>query len=242
MTDPNTTPTTGAGDPPTAAPEGVAPEGVAPDAGVPDAGAPEAGALEAGPLGAPAAPEPAPDANGGWSGPPSSPWPGQPTAAQPAPRKRSPALVIGIIVVLVAILGAVLYFTRNNVEANDLAVGTCFDVPNGDTVSTVTQHPCTEAHDAEVFSVSQYTAPDGTYPDSSAFDDYAATTCEPAFESYVGETIDASPYDVGYIFPSSDTWGNGDRQITCYATNVDGSKLSQSIKGSGSGSGTPASS
>ena len=133
----------------------------------------------------------------------------------------------GIIAFLVIVLWAV----RDNVSADDLAVGTCFDVPSRDIdISTVTRQECTAEHDAEVFHLAEYTG--ATYPISLSLDRFIDETCVPAFATYVGEDYDANvDLSIGYFYPNRDGWEDGDRSVTCYAARLDGSKLTRSVKG-----------
>lgn len=154
-------------------------------------------------------------------GPPSSP------AAAKSGRLR-PVIIIGVIVAFLAI---VLFVVRNNVAADDLKVGDCFNSPNGTTVKTVEKHPCTESHNAEVIFVGQYT--DGsTYPISLSLDRFIESACAPAFESYVGRVVDSEPaLSIGYFHPTRDGWDGGDRTITCYVAQPDESPMTKSLKG-----------
>jgi hypothetical protein len=154
-----------------------------------------------------------------------------PAVEPPAPVKQPgkwrvaiPFLVIG------GFLAFVLWSVRDNQSADDLAVGTCFDVPTETTISTVTKRACTETHDAEVFHNVEYASDSDTYPISLSMDSFVTDTCGPIFEAYVGETFEDSDLTIGYFYPSFDGWDDGDRTVTCYARNVDETKLTQSVK------------
>ena len=150
-----------------------------------------------------------------------------PPAAKP-PSKMRAYITIGVIAVFLAI---VLYAVRNNQDAGDLAVGTCFDVPTSADFSTVEKVECTAAHDAEVVFVTEYKDGDA-YPIQSAIDDFLATNCFPAFESYVGEPFMTSEaFDMSYFKPTSDAWKDGERTFTCYVHDINGAKLTKSVKG-----------
>jgi hypothetical protein len=160
--------------------------------------------------------------------------PGEPTSpgapADPASArsgKLRPVITIGVIVAFLAI---VLFVVRNNVAADDLKVGDCFNIPNGTTVKTVEKHPCTEGHNAEVIFVGEYT--DGsTYPISLSLDRFIESSCAPAFETYVKRAIDSQPeLSVGYFHPTRDGWDAGDRTITCYISQPDESPMTESLK------------
>jgi hypothetical protein len=174
------------------------------------------------------------------AGPPSAPpgvapyvSPEAPPTTPPAPAGRTftgwrALLIIGVILLPLA---AILWVVKDNAAAGDLKVGDCFDVPEKSSVSTVTHHPCTEAHTGEVFLVADYT--EGTaYPISLSLDRFIRTTCAPAFEAYVGQDVDSHPdLTIGYFYPSRDGWTNGDRGITCYATREDSGQMTTSVKG-----------
>ena len=155
--------------------------------------------------------------------------PPPPAAAPPQASRRRTYIVIAVIVVF---LGIVLFAVRDNQSAKDLAIGTCFDRPSGSTITTVVKHACTEAHDAEVFHVAEYT-PAGSYPGNVAFDAYIDGACSPVFESYVGESVDASAdLTYGWYSPTEEGWNNGIHKFTCYAARKDEAKLTQSVKNS----------
>jgi hypothetical protein len=189
---------------------------------------------ESAPGGAGSPHTPANSASEGPVQPPS----GQPPSAQPPspeagttgkqPGKwRAPIIIVGIV----AFLAIVLFVVRNNVAADDLKVGTCFDIPNGTSIQTVEQHPCNESHNAEVIFVGEH---DGTtYPISLALDRFVEDNCAPAFETYVGTDIESSAdLAMGYLYPDRDGWESGDRTITCYVGRSDESPMTESLKGS----------
>ena len=165
--------------------------------------------------------EPVPGAPDVPAEPPSSPAP----AAQGG--KWRPIVIIGAIVVFLAV---VLFAVRNNVSADDLAVGDCFNIPNGTSIQTVEKAPCTESHNGEVFFVGEYTG--DSYPISLSLDSYIDEECVPAFEAYVGRAVDSEPeLSIGYFYPSRDGWDGGDKTITCYVAQPDESPMTESLKG-----------
>ncbi|HEX7222637.1 MAG TPA: septum formation family protein [Candidatus Limnocylindrales bacterium] len=158
--------------------------------------------------------------------------PDQPTnpAADATARKSGGRGAVIIVGVIVAFLAIVLFIVRNNVAADDLAVGDCFNIPTATSIQTVEKQPCTESHNAEVIFVGDH---DGTtYPISLTLDSYIEDNCVPAFETYVGRSIDSDPeLSVGYFYPSRDGWDDGDRTITCYISQPDESPMTESLKG-----------
>ena len=164
--------------------------------------------------------------------PPAAEAPTPPYAAPPAdaPAKRGGKGAIIIVGILIAFIAIVLFIVRNNVAADDLAVGDCFNIPNGTSIQTVEKHPCNESHNAEVIFVGEYTG--DSYPISLSLDSYIDDSCVPAYESYVGRSIDAEPeLSLGYFYPSRDGWDSGDKTITCYISQPDESPMTESLKG-----------
>jgi Septum formation len=152
----------------------------------------------------------------------------------PPPAKRpSKVRTYASIAVLAVILGGVLYLVRNNTNADDLTVGACFDRPTaGQDFSTVEKHECTEAHDAEVVFIAEYTSGGATLPIKLTLDSFVSDSCVPAIERYTGRSADAiDDLGLGYISPNDDGWKSGDRTITCYVYNLDDSKLTKTVKG-----------
>ncbi len=161
--------------------------------------------------------------------PPPAPTP--PTAPPPAnpPSKMRTYITFGVIAVIVAVLA---FFISQNQSANDLAIGQCFDEPASATgITTVVKHECTEAHDAEVIHVAEYTGGDA-FPIQLSIDSFIDETCVPVFATYVGEPFEtATEYDLGYFYPDRESWDDGDRTFTCYVMRVDDAKLTQTVKG-----------
>jgi len=72
---------------------------------------------------------------------------------------------------------------------------------------------------------------DAAYPTDAAWLESVRSTCVPAFNSYTGRDFDTDPdRDIGYLVPTIDGWGDGDREMSCYATRVDEAPTSESIK------------
>ncbi len=259
MTDPFTPGGAGLPDQPPNPPAAAQPE---PDAATPDEGGAGFGmplgmtdmptsAASGDTGGSPAGEPPAAPGStlGGWGQAPPAGWvPGSaPGGALPGGPALTPASgrrpgvskrLIGIVVVVVLIAAAFFVFRdRLSAAPGDLRVGDCFDVPTAaseaDVISTVQQHPCTETHTGEVFFVATYTGPDATYPAITDFDNFANTTCTPAFQAYVGIDLDSSPdLSAGYFYPPEDGWNSGDRTILCYIERTDSGPMTKSAKDS----------
>jgi hypothetical protein len=158
---------------------------------------------------------------------PDAPPPDAPPRSAAQAGKKRPVIIIGVIVAFLAI---VLFAVRNNVAADDLKVGDCFNTTDKTTFQTVETQPCTQSHNAEVIFIGEYSG--DTYPISLSLNRYIDDSCVPAFESYVGRAIDSEPaLSIGYFYPDRDGWNSGDRTITCYLAQPDKSPMTKSLKG-----------
>jgi hypothetical protein len=153
-----------------------------------------------------------------------------PATARPTAGRWRALLVLAL---LVGFLVVVLFTVKDNTSANDLKVGDCFDIPTATSVQTVTHHQCTEPHTAEVFMVADYTGSPMDTPLTLLIDDFVGATCDPAFTTYVGDSLEDSPdLSIGYLYPDDDAWKAGNRSITCYVVKTDQGSMSSSLKGS----------
>lgn len=112
--------------------------------------------------------------------------------------------------------------------------GDCFDDPaSEDTeVEELSAVPCSEPHDNEIYHT--FDLPDGDYPGTDTIFDVAYEEClGDAFTAYVGIVWDESDLDVFPVTPTAASWGVGDRTVYCAAFNLDLSKLSGSVRGTG---------
>ncbi len=173
----------------------------------------------------------APDPTGGIA-PPTLP----PVRRRSPLRQFSGLIVIVVVAVIVVGLGF-LFRDRVTGQAADLQVGDCFDIPAdasaSATVNDVLHHPCTDAHEGEVFAVLTYPGDSSAvYPTQDAFDAFAAAQCGPAFTSYTGLALSApTNLEGSYLFPTPDGWtSNDDRKITCYLDDSTGQPLTQSMR------------
>jgi len=155
-------------------------------------------------------------------------FPGAPVV--PVKKKPNVKLIVGIVVVVVIVVGLLAFFTRGNVAAKDIQVGACFTDTNGDTVTTIKTVDCSQTHDSEVFLNQAVTS--STYPTDDEWTAFAQEYCVPAFATYVGIDFNSSSLDLRYMVPDSTSWGQGDKTLTCYATDPNGG-LTSSVKGSG---------
>ncbi|HEU0234910.1 MAG TPA: septum formation family protein [Candidatus Limnocylindrales bacterium] len=142
---------------------------------------------------------------------------------------------IGVRIAIVALIAVVGFLFRDRLTGNagELQVGDCFDDPaETQDIGDVQHHPCTEAHTAEAFYVGQLPGgDDAPFPTEADLFAFASGSCAPAFASYTGTSIDASPaLDFSMFYPTEAGWADGDREATCYAVRVDGTAMTQSVR------------
>ena len=88
---------------------------------------------------------------------------------------------------------------------------------------------CNIPHQYEVYNNYEITL--STLPDEDTMSSEATTACSSTFQEYVGIPMSESQYDANYLYPTSGSWAQGDRTITCTISTVDGSLITGSLKG-----------
>lgn len=118
------------------------------------------------------------------------------------------------------------------VGVNKLQLGDCFDqAAESEAVEAVEAMPCEEPHDQEVFYLGAL--PDEEFPGDQVAADLVAEQCIAVFETYVGQPYTDSTLDIAYIYPSEDSWSDGDRGYVCSLFDVDQNQLTGSMRGAG---------
>ena len=114
--------------------------------------------------------------------------------------------------------------TAGSASPVDLKVGDCIGkhaaipVPNPSssainfTDTEVSLVPCAESHEWEVYSKSMTSLQEYSDPDLT---DEGNKDCADAFGDFIGTPIGQSSSTFYYYVPTSDSWSNGDRNITC---------------------------
>ena len=171
----------------------------------------------------PAAPYPPPP--GAYPPPPPQPYSQQPPGYFPPPPKSNSKkivfIVLGVIAGLIVLViggGVALYlaFGQGTVTATDVEMGDCLSEIPGDTrVLTVKTIDCAETHAGEVFAVLQM--PGGDFPGQAAIDTYA-DKCSPELASYAPSAMTDDTVQLYVLYPTAETWEQGDRAVTCVAT------------------------
>jgi Septum formation len=127
-------------------------------------------------------------------------------------------LVLSGLWVLLIAAGLLFYFTigKGTVTATDVKVGDCLkEIPGSTRVLTVDTIGCDQPHAGEVFAVLMM--PEGDFPGQSAIEEYQ-TKCEPELSSYAPDAITDDSVQLYVLYPTEETWKQGDRAVTCVAT------------------------
>ncbi|OWY63040.1 hypothetical protein B7486_55230 [cyanobacterium TDX16] len=124
-----------------------------------------------------------------------------------------------------------------DISVSELEVGTCFDDPafaaeGTATVSETTEVQCFDPHDAEVYAIVRYTQDEqDPYPGEDAAQEYADDQCFDRFEDFVGVPYEESALDIATLWPTEDSWDDGDREATCAVFHVEHQKLEGTMDG-----------
>ncbi|MGE2716842.1 septum formation family protein [Mycolicibacterium litorale] len=155
--------------------------------------------------------------------PPPQPYAGMPPAGPPPKKNRNKLwLILGIvalvavIAVIAIVLVVVLAVRQGTVTATDVKLGDCLsEIPDGTRVLTVKTVSCDETHAGEVFAV--LTMPDGDFPGEDAVTEYS-NQCGPELASYSPAAVTDDSVQLYVLYPTAETWADGDRAVTCVAT------------------------
>ena len=103
------------------------------------------------------------------------------------------------------------------VSSTELKIGDCFsDNALDGSTDPVPAISCDKKHDDETFVIVK--APNRTdYPGDFALSKTADALCPPLFEQFVGAPLNRTNLDYSEIYPTQDSWKNGDRAVLCYA-------------------------
>ncbi|MFG1933184.1 septum formation family protein [Mycobacterium sp. NPDC048908] len=127
-------------------------------------------------------------------------------------------LVLSGLWVVGLVIGLTLALTvwKGTVTATDVQVGDCLEkIPDSMQVLTLNTVGCDETHAGEVFAVLQM--PEGDFPGQSAIEEFQ-NKCEPALATYSPEALVDDSVQMYVLYPTAETWAQGDRAVTCVAT------------------------
>ncbi len=169
-------------------------------------------------------PPPPPPPPGAYPPPPPQPYSQQPQGYFPPPKSNSKKIgfiVLGVIVglLVLGVGGGILIYLlvgKGTVTATDVKMGDCLsEIPSDTRVLTVKTIECSEPHVGEVFAVLQM--PGDEFPGQAAIDAYA-DKCSPELASYSPEAMTDDSVQLYVLYPTAETWEQGDRAVTCVAT------------------------
>ena len=116
------------------------------------------------------------------------------------------------------------------IHSTELQVGDCYNKDTtGSQIGDVEVVDCNIPHQYEVYNNYEITL--STLPDEDTMSSEATTACSSTFQEYVGISYNQSQYKASYLYPTSGSWAQVDRTITCTITTSDGSLITGSLKG-----------
>ncbi|MFI0354735.1 septum formation family protein [Actinomadura sp. 9N407] len=108
----------------------------------------------------------------------------------------------------------------------ELRPGNCFADPKEEAV-TVTLAPCDGPHGAQL--THRFELPTGAFPGDVAVEKKAAAGCEARWNKMFGKDPSPVRLEHWYLFPSKETWSEGDRLALCYVTDERDRDLTRSV-------------
>ena len=120
------------------------------------------------------------------------------------------------VLIFVAAIGFYFIMGRGSVNAADVKVGDCLaEIPDSSRVSSLHVVPCEQPHNGEVFTV--LTMSDGDFPGQAAIEEYQGR-CEPELAVYSPAAAVDPAVGLFVLYPTEESWADGDRAVTCIAT------------------------
>ena len=112
-----------------------------------------------------------------------------------------------------------------------LRVGDCFNDESAtdSDVDSVEVVDCSAPHQYEAYN--NHDIPGSDFPEGEAMGREVRNACYDSFATYVGISYDNSTYRINSFNPTSGSWAQGDRTITCTIKSGDGSRITGSLKG-----------
>lgn len=94
-----------------------------------------------------------------------------------------------------------------------LEVGDCIAIPDADQmlVEQLDAMPCDQPHDAEIYAEQTL----AKLPEEADLETLAGTFCLAEFEPFVGLAYEESVLEVTYLYPTEDSWAQGDDVLQC---------------------------
>jgi len=122
--------------------------------------------------------------------------------------------------------------SEENVDVFSIRVGDCLNssvMSEQTELQTIPVVPCSEPHEDEVYYVFDSTASE--YPGEDELKNEARETCIDEFADFVGLAYDESSLDYWPMYPTEQSWEQGDREILCMVYDLSGEKVTGSLAG-----------
>ncbi|KAA1251724.1 DUF4190 domain-containing protein [Mycobacterium simiae] len=121
------------------------------------------------------------------------------------------------LVIVAAIVVAVVA-DDGSVRATSLSVGDCIESIPGDNarVLTLPKVACAKPHEGEVYA--QFRVTTSNFPGQSTLESDYRERCLAAFAAYAPKAADDEGYESYVLYPTQETWDQGDREVVCIAT------------------------
>jgi len=176
---------------------------------------------------------------GGWAPPPRTepqqgPWGGQlPVPDQKRQGGGNAAKILGLMVIIAVVGLAVYGMVDTTKKVEDMEVGDCLNVPEGEEFSSFDVIDCNDPHQLEAYAIIDMSTVStryliGTsYPGDDVYYDGLVECAGEPFESYVGVPYSSIPegdtvLDINAITPTLESWQEfHDRQVQCVLLTFD---------------------
>ncbi|MBA3779993.1 MAG: septum formation family protein [Chloroflexi bacterium] len=120
-------------------------------------------------------------------------------------------------------------FVPGNVPANELDTGDCFQAAvgegDGEIFLAVPVVDCAQPHQSEAYSEFAWPGDDLLYPGDDRVIGYGEEECRRRFADFVGLDYESSRLELTYLYPTSQSWRDGDRLFLCAVSAPDGETL-----------------
>ena len=114
-------------------------------------------------------------------------------------------------------------------DAFKIKVGDCMAEPSGTEIRDVSIIPCEQGHDLEAYAAKNLVA--DTYPGQSEVEAQSEEYCAAEFATFVGIDYNDSSLELTYLYPTSQTWKQNDREIVCLIGGASGAAITGTLKG-----------
>lgn len=147
-------------------------------------------------------------------------------------RQATAAIVLGAVTVVAGVWVWATFWPKifHSPSYQSLAVGECYKRPDNDPRYVETQS-CQAPHGREVVALFDHPAGPGlSFPGLEAIRRDIDPLCGAAAEAYFGGPLDQSPVRTFRIYPSRESWNDGNRRVVCALGSRDRGPLVGSLR------------